>query len=81
MDVSARTLERRRLSVRARSLAWRRLDAMGPMDARAHAERLLRLLHPTLPDASLRQVLDQLREAEAEGRWAGFERPPDLPVR
>ena len=62
-------------------LAWQQADAMGPLSALEQAEFLLRRLHPTLSEASLRQILDQLGAAAAAGLWAGFERPERLPVR
>ena len=54
---------------------------MGPMSELERAELLLRRLHPTLPEAALRQILRQLAAAEAAGEWSGFERPEPLSVR
>ena len=54
---------------------------MGPMSDLERAEFLLRRLHPTLPEASLQQILSQLAEAEVAGTWHGFRRPEPLPVR
>jgi hypothetical protein len=42
----------------------------------ARAELLLRRLYPSMPEAALRQVLEQLAAAAARGTWDGF-RPPD----
>jgi len=67
MDAGAREAERTRL--------------MGPMTELERAEFLLRRLHPTLPEASLQQILSQLAEAEVAGTWHGFRRPEPLPVR
>lgn len=81
MSPGAREAERVRLSTRGRLLAWQQADAMGPMNELERAEFLLRRLHPTLPEAALRQILAQLAEAEAAGTWLGFRRPEPLPVR
>lgn len=78
MGPEARGAVRLRLAARARLLAWQQSEAAGPMSELARAEFLLRRLHPTLPEASLRQILDQLAEAQASKGWQGFERPrPD----
>ena len=81
MDVAAREAERSRLAVRARLLAWQHVDAMAPSTELERAELLLRRLHPTLPESSLRQILAQLAEAQAAGEWHGFRRPDPLPIR
>ena len=81
MDAEARGAVRLRLSARARLLAWRQADAMGPMSDLERAAFLLRRLYPRLPEVALRQILDQLAAAEAAGAWHGFRRPEELPVR
>jgi hypothetical protein len=80
MTVEARGAARLRLSARARLLAWQQADAAGPLSHLARAEFLLRRLYPTLPEASLRQIVEQLAEAQARGEWHGFQRPEPLPV-
>ena len=75
MSLKERQDVRLRLADRARILAWQQADAAGPLTALQLAEFLLRRLHPSMPEASLRQVLDQLAAAEARGDWGGFRRP------
>lgn len=79
MDARARGEQRLRLSMRARLLAWQQADAMGPMSELERAEFLLRRLHPTLPEVSLQQIMEQLADAEAAGSWHGFQRPDPIP--
>jgi hypothetical protein len=76
MSVEQRQGVRIRLAERGRLLAWQQADAAGPMTELARAEFLLRRLYPSMPEAALRQVLEQLAAAEARGTWDGF-RPPD----
>jgi hypothetical protein len=75
MGMEERQAVRVRLASRGRSMAWRQSDAAGPMTELERAEFLLRRLYPTLPEAALRQVIDQLAEAQARGEWGGFRRP------
>jgi hypothetical protein len=81
MDGRARGAERLRLAARGRLLAWQQVDAMSPSTELERAELLLRRLHPSLPDASLQQILQQLAAAEAAGGWHGFRRPEPLSLR
>lgn len=81
MDGQARGAERLRLAARGRLLAWQQVDAMAPRSELERAELLLRRLHPSLPEASLQQILQQLAAAEAAGEWHGFRRPEPLPIR
>jgi hypothetical protein len=78
MDANQRQAARRRLAQRGRLLAWAQADAAGPMTELERARFLLRRLHPTLAETSLRQILDELAEAEARGDWHGFRRPDPL---
>lgn len=75
MTVEQRQGVRIRLAERARLLAWQQAEAAGPMTELERAEFLLRRLYPSMPEAALRQVLEQLAAAEARGTWDGF-RPP-----
>ena len=71
LDYVARWAER--LGV---SALLRQVDAMAPSSELERAELLLRRLYPTLPKASLRQMLAQLAEGEAAGTWHGFQDRP-----
>lgn len=75
MDLRARQAERMRLTMRARLLAWAHADGAGPTNELERAELLLRRLYPDMPEASMREVLEQLEAAQARGEWQGFERP------
>ena len=75
MSVEQRQGVRVRLAERARLLAWQQADAAGPMTELERAQFLLRRLYPSMPEAALQQVLEQLAAAEARGAWDGFRRP------
>jgi hypothetical protein len=77
MTVEERQAVRMRLAARARLLAWQQSDTAGPMSPLERAEFLLRRLYPTMHASALRQVIDQLAEAQARGEWSGFRRPAE----
>lgn len=75
MTIEARQAERMRLQMRGLLLAWQQADDAGPASELERAGFLLRRLYPTMPEATLRQVMEQLALAEASGGWHGFQRP------
>ncbi len=59
---------------------WQQVDRAGIVDPIEVAEFVLGRLYPDLRDASLDEVLRQLRVAQAAGTWSGFERPGGPPL-
>ena len=70
-----RTDRMARLRENGRWLVWQQADAAGISDPVEQADFILRRLYPEMPEAWFEDIVGQLRELHAAGRWSGFRRP------